>query len=382
MCRHESVWRRSAQWNMVGYGVKLAIVGMPQSGKTTIFDALTGGRASSTAYSPTLAANIGVAKVPDSRLHVLEGIFRPRKTVPAEVSCIDIPGSLKGFGKEGLGGELLGYLTTADALLQVVRTFAGDEVPHPEGSIDPGRDMESLDLELAVSDLAIIERRLEKLETGWKGAGAIKRESYAKEQLLLQKVKSGLESDIPIRRQGLTAEELKMLSSYQFLTAKPILVVLNTGEEQIPHASQLEHEIGSLHPQFAVVALCGKLEMELAQLSDVEAAEFREAMGLATSALDRVIDRSYELLGLISFFTTVSAELKAWTVPRDTPAPKAAGKVHSDMERGFIRAEVVSYRDLESCGSLAEARRRGLLRTEGKSYVVQDGDIVTFLFNV
>ncbi len=362
--------------------MKLAIVGAPQSGKTTIFNSLTGGRASSAAYSASLAPDIGVEKVPDSRLQVLEDIFRPGKTVPAEVSYIDIPGSLKGFGKEGPGAELLGYLTTADALLQVVRAFAEDGGPHSEGSLDPGRDMESLDLQLAVSDLAIIERRIGKLETGWKGAAAVERESYAKEQLLLQKIKSGLESDVPIRRQGLTAEELKMLSGYQFLTAKPILVVLNIGEEQTPHALQLEHEVGSLHPQCAVVALCGKLEMEFTQLSDVEAAEFREAMGLPTSALDRVIGRSYELLGLISFFTTVSAELKAWTVPRGTPAPKAAGKVHSDMERGVIRAEVVSYRDLESSGSLAEARKRGLLRTEGKSYIVQDGDIVTFLFNV
>jgi len=180
----------------------------------------------------------------------------------------------------------------------------------------------------------------------------------------------------------LSKEELKMLANYQFLTAKPMLAVINIGEEQISQASQLEGEISSLYPQFAVVALCGKLEMELAQLSDAEAREFREAMGLSKPALDRAIELSYSLLGLVSFFTTVSSELKAWTIPAGTPAPKAAGKIHSDMERGFIRAEVVSYGDLESCGSLAEARKRGLLRTEGKSYIIQDGDVVTFLFNV
>jgi GTP-binding protein YchF len=362
--------------------MKVAIVGIPKSGKTTIFNALTRGRAEVAAYSPTLAPNTGVAKVPDSRLSVLEDIFQPKKTVPAEVSYIDIAGSLKGFGKEGLGGEFLNYLTTADALLQVVRAFEDDKVPHPEGSIDPKRDMASLDLELTISDLAIIERRLEKLETSLKGAKASERDSYLKEQFLLQKVKAELEKDMPIRLQGLVQDEFKMLSNYQFLTAKPMLVVLNMGEEQISQASQLEGEISSLYPQFAVVSLSGKLEMELAQLSDAEAKEFRKAMGLGKPALDRVIDLSYHLLGLVSFFTTVSAELKAWTIPGGTPAPKAAGKVHSDMERGFIRAEVISYSDLESCGNLAEARKRGLLRTEGKNYVIQDGDVVTFLFNI
>ena len=362
--------------------MKVAIIGIPESGKTTIFNALTRGRAEVVAYSPTLTPNTGVAKVLDSRLPVLESIFQPKKTVPAEVSYIDIAGSLKGFGKEGPGGEFLNYLTTADALLQVVRAFEDDKVPHPEGSIEPKRDIASLDVDLAISDLAIMERRLDKLETSLKGVKAAERDAYLKEQILLQKVKAELERDMPIRLQGLSKEELKMLANYQFLTAKPMLVVINIGEEQISQASQLEVEISSLYPQFAVVALCGKLEMELAQLSDAEAGEFREAMGLSKPALDRVIELSYSLLGLVSFFTTVSSELKAWTIPAGTPAPKAAGKIHSDMERGFIRAEVVSCGELESCGSLAEARKKGLLRTEGKNYLMQDGDVVTFLFNV
>jgi len=362
--------------------VKVAIIGIPNSGKTTIFNALTRGKAEVAAYSPTLAPNIGVAKVPDARLSVLEGIFQPKKTVPAEVGYIDIAGSIKGFGKEGAGGELLNYLTTADALLQVVRAFEDEQVPHPEGSIEPKRDIASLDLELAISDLAIMERRLEKLEISLKGAKAAERETYQKEQLLLQKIKTELEKDVPVRLQGLGKEELKMLANYQFLTAKPMLAILNIGEEQISRASQLEGAISSRYPQFAVVALCGKLEMELAQLSDAEAREFREAMGLSKPALDRVIDLSHNLLGLISFFTTVSSELKAWTIPSGTPAPKAAGKIHSDMERGFIRAEVIGYSDLERCDNLTEARKRGLLRTEGKNYIIQNGDVVTFLFNV
>lgn len=362
--------------------MKVAIIGTPESGKTTIFNALTRGKAEVAGYSPNLAPNIGTAKVSDSRLSALEGMFQPKKTVPAEVSYIDIAGSIKGFGKEGAGGEFLSYLTTADALLQVVRTFEDDRVPHPEGSVDPKRDVASLDLELAISDLGIMERRLEKLDTGLKAAKAAERDPYLREQLLLQKIKAELEKEIPIRMQGLATEEIKMLANYQFLTAKPMLAVLNIGEEQIPETSQLEADVGSLYPQFAVVALCGKLEMELAQLTDDEAREFREAMGLDKPALDRVVELSYSLLGLISFFTTASSELKAWTIPSGTPAPRAAGKIHSDMERGFIRAEVISFSDLESCGNLAEARKRGLLRTEGKSYIIQDGDVVTFLFNV
>jgi GTP-binding protein YchF len=362
--------------------MKVAIIGLPMSGKTTIFNALTKGKADVAAHSLTLAPNIGVAKVSDYRLSVLEGIFQPKKTVPAEVGYIDIAGSIKGFGKEGAGGELLNYLTTADALLQVVRAFEDDKVPHTEGSIEPKRDIASMDLELSISDLAIIERRVDKLEASLKAAKAAERESYLKEQSLLQRIKEELEKDVPIRLQGLTKEELKALANYQFLTAKPVLVVLNIGEGQIPKASQLEAEIRSLCPQFTVIALCGKLEMELGQLSDVEAREFREAMRLGKPALDQLIDLSYSLLGLISFFTTVSSELKAWTIPDETPAPKAAGKIHSDIERGFIRAEVISYKDLEDCGNIAEARKRGLLRTEGKDYIIQDGDIVTFLFNV
>jgi hypothetical protein len=199
---------------------------------------------------------------------------------------------------------------------------------------------------------------------------------------VLQKVKAALEKEIPIRQQGLDHDELKAVSQYQFLTAKPMLVVLNIGEEQLPQASLLENEIKALYPQFAVVALCGKLEMELEQLSESEAKEFREAMGLTESVLERVISLSYELLGLISFFTIASDQLKAWTIPLGTTAPKAAGKVHTDMERGFIRAEVISRNDLEMCGTFAEARKRGLLKTEGKHYIIQDGDIVTFLFHV
>jgi GTP-binding protein YchF len=363
--------------------MKVAIVGLPKAGKTTIFNALTRSKAEVATYSPSLTPNIGMAKVPDSRLLTLENIFRPKKTIPAEVSYVDIAGTPKAFSSKGeIGREFLNYLTTADALLQVVRAFEDGKLPHPEGSVDPKRDIATLDLELAFSDLAIIERRVDRLEASLKGAKASERGLYSKEQALLQKITPALENEIPIRQQELATDELKMLSNYQFLTAKPMLVVLNIGEEQLPRASLLEDEINSAYPQFAVIALCGKLEMELGQLSDADAKEFREALGLTTPALERVINLSYRLLGLISFFTTASDQLRAWTIPSGTTAPKAAGKVHSDMERGFIRAEVISHTDLERAGNLAEARKRGLLRMEGKTYTIQDGDIVTFLFNV
>jgi len=363
--------------------MKVAIIGLPNSGKTTIFNALTKGKAEIAAYSPSLFPNIGVAKVPDSRLSTLENIFHPKKTTPAEISYVDIAGLPKDFSSRGeIGGEFLNYLTTADALLQVVRVSEDGEIPHHEGSINPKRDIATMDLELAFPDLAIIERKLNKLEETLKGAKTSERGLYLKEQALLEKIKAALDEDIPIRQQNLHEEELKVLFNYQFLTAKPMLVILNIGEEQIPQASAFEDEIKSAYPQFAIIALCGKLEMELSQLSNSEAKEFREAMRLTTSALAQVIDSSYHLLGLISFFTTVSAQLKVWTIPSGTTAPKAAGKVHTDMERGFIRAEVISYSDMEKCGNLAEARKRGLLRTEGKHYIIQDGDIITFLFNV
>ncbi len=363
--------------------VRIAVVGLAKSGKTTIFNALTKNKAAFDSHPSSLRPNIGVVKVPDSRLSTLESIFHPQKTVLAEVGYVDMVGSPRGLGSGGgLGGELLSYLSTADALLQVVRVFGDERVSHPDGSIDPRRDLATLDLELAFSDLGIIDRRLDKLQLALKGARPPEREAHLREQALLHRVKSALETDVPVRQQDLTEDDLKTLSHYQLLTAKPMLVVLNIGEEQLAQASLLEDEIGAAYPQFAVIAQCGKLELELEQLDDSEAQEFRGAMGLTAPAVERVIELSYHFVGLISFFTTASHELKAWTVPCGTTASRAAGKVHSDMERGFIRAEVISYSDMETCGSLNEARKRGLLRMEGKDYLVQDGDIITFLFNV
>ena len=366
--------------------MEISIIGLPKSGKTTVFNALTKAKAQTAAYaSTTLAPNIGVCKVPEPRLQSLRKIFQPKKITPSEVKYVDIAGANKGFGKgEGIGGQFLNYLSNADALLQVVRLFEDENVPHIDNSIDPKRDISTMDLELIFSDLAIIERRLERLEVSLKSAEPSERDLSLKEKALLQKVKSGLNKDIPTWQQGLTTEEMRNLSNYQFLTAKPMLVVINIGEDQLTQAYSIEAELRSVYPhrQFEVAALCGEFEMELAELSNGEAEEFRTAMGLTEPALDRIIRLSYQLLGLTSFFTTVSAELKAWTVPNGATALKASGKIHSDIERGFIRAEVVSFDNLDRCGSLAEARRQGLLRLEGKSYIVQDGDVITFLFNI
>jgi len=365
--------------------MEIGIIGLPKSGKTTVFNALTRGKAQTDAYSAALAPNIGVVKVPDPRLETLTKILKPKRTVPAEVTYIDIAAPAKGFGKgEGPGGQFLAYLSKVDALAHVIRVFEDERLPHPEGSVNPGRDVGTMNMELAFSDLAIIEKRMERLKASLKGAKPQEREAISHEQTLLDKIKSGLEADTPVREQSLSENETKLLENFQFLTAKPMLLLLNIGEKQIPEADSLEDKFRSTYrsPYCDVAALCGKLEMELTQLDDAEAKEFRSDMGLTESGLDRVIRLSYSLLGLISFFSTASDEVKAWTIRRNTIAQKAAGKIHTDMERGFIRAEVISHDDLIKCGSLAEARKRGLLHLEGKNYIIQDGDVVTILFNV
>jgi GTP-binding protein YchF len=366
--------------------MEICIIGLPKSGKTTIFNALTKGKADTTTYAATgIAPNIGIAKVPEPRLQALEKIFQPKKIMPAEVKYVDIVGIAKDFSKgEGISGNFLNYLSNADALLHIVRAFEDENVPHVEGEIDPKRDIATMNLELVFSDIAIIERRLKRLDDSLKGAKQAERDPLLKEQSLLQRIKSQLEKEVPIWQQNLTDDEIKSLVGYQFLTAKPMLLVINIGEHQLAQNKSFESDIRSSysHSLFEVVALCGKLEMELAQLDDADSTEFRKAMGLAEPAVDRIIRLSYQLLGLISFFTTASEELKAWTVTKGTSAIRAAGKIHSDMEKGFIRAEVINFNDLNKCGNLAEARKHGLLRLEGKTYIVQDGDVITFLFNV
>ena len=356
--------------------MELSILGYPGAGKTTLFNALTGARTETAAYNPR--PTMGVARIPDARLERLAELFRPQRVVSAEVHYVDIPGRPDGFS---IGGELLNTVQRADALVHVVRVFEDAAVPVHSQASSPEAAIRNMDAELALEDLAILERRLERMETLSKGAKAAERQAMEPERRLLQRVREGLEQGVPARQQAFQPHEHKTMSNYQLLTAKPLLVVLNVGEGQAgEQAQRLVEELrgGDVH----VAALCGKLEAELAQLPEVEEREFRQAMGAEEVGRAEVIRASYELLGRVSFYTFVSREVRAWSVGRDTPASQAAGVIHSDMERGFIRAEVVAFADLDACGSLAEARQRGVLRLEGKSYPVQDGDVITFLFNV
>ncbi len=322
---------------------------------------------------------MATVKVPDERLAVLSSMFKPRKTTYADVQYVDVAG-ISGGGRQGGGlpPALLNYISGADALLHVVRAFADDAVPHPEETVDPARDVAAVDLELAFSDLAIIERRLQRLEAEIGKMAGREREARLAERDLLTRFQESLEAETPIRDLELTDEEERMIRGYQFLTAKPLLIVLNIGEADLGNPPALEYA----HRRSAVVALCGKIEAELAQLDDEDAASFMEDLGISEPARDRVITLSYELLGLISFLTTGPDEVRAWPIRRNTIAVEAAGTIHSDIQRGFIRAEVVAYDDLVAAGSMPEAKKQGTVRMEGKQYIVKDGDICHFLFNV
>jgi len=363
--------------------MKAAIVGLRHSGKTTLFNALTGGVAEVGTYSSAVKPNIGVRKVADPRLQVLAELTHSARIVPAEINLSDVnyvPRESQESG--GISAEVLGYLSTAEALVQVVRCFEEPSVPHPLGSVDPVRDVASFDLELSFSDLGVMERRLLRLRDKMKSAKASERAAQQVELSLLERIKVELERDVPVRNQSLSSDEQKMLSGYQFLTAKPMLLVANVGEADLSRAAEIEQDLAARFPGFIVLAMCVKLEMELLELSAEEAQEYRDALGASAGAIERLVSESLRLLGLISFLTTGPDESRAWTVQRGTPAPQAAGRVHSDIERGFIRAEVITYDDFVSCGTEHEARKRGVLRLEGKEYIVQDGDVINFLFNV
>lgn len=366
--------------------MEIGIVGLPKGGNTTIFNALTRGTAQVATYGGSLGKpNIGVAKVPDRRLEVLEGIFKPKRKVPSEVIYVDIPAAPEGFGEtQGISGEFLNYLQRTDALLVVARAFEDPSVHHAADSIDPIRDVETMHSELASADLEILNRRLARLDEQSKGAKAPERETLNKEQALLNGLKADLERGTPVRDHRVSPDEARLLEGFQLLTAKPLIVVVNIDESQLSDPSWSVDGLSSISfgSQVRAAALCGKLEMELGQMEPAEEQEFRESLELGESGLNRMIRLSHDVLGLVSFFTCNPNEVRAWTVTEGTPAVKAAGKIHSDFERGFIRAELVGFDDLARCGSAAEARKQGLLRQEGKSYVVSEGDVINILFNV
>jgi GTP-binding protein YchF len=370
--------------------LNLGIVGLQGSGKTTLFNAITGSHAQTSAYSSGDQPNLAVVKVPDPRLEVLADMFHPRKVTPADVQFTDVAGmsasAKERDSKEPISRQTLGFISTVDALVVVLRAFQNPAVPLPEGysSVDPLRDLETLMLEMAFSDLGIIERRLERLKSEIPKMKGAERESRERELEVLSRVGPALEGGKSIRTIGLSEDEEKAIRNFGFLTAKPLLVVVNIGEESLDSATEWEERVRqALAGESAeVIAIPAQLEMEMGQLSPGDAAEFRESMEVGPSRLGEVVGKSYSLLGLISFLTTGEDEVRAWTIRQGTNAQKAAGVIHSDLERGFIRAEVVHYDDLIAAGSMAEARKRGTLRSEGKTYVVRDGDIINVLFNV
>ncbi len=355
--------------------LRIGIVGLGQVGKTTLFRILT------RAHGGGLAANrpeahIGVVRVPDARLDRLAEMYRPKKQVYAAIEYVDTPGSVIELARSGSQAQLL---REAAALAHVVRAFDSEAGPGPAASVDPRRDIENVELELILSDLAVIEKRLERLEKEIKKQrnAALEREFH-----VLRACRAALETQTPLRAVPLSGEDEKAIRGYTFLSRKPMLYVLNLGEKDAPRANAAEEFVQAAgwkrRPGTAVTAICGQVEAELAELDPGAAAEFQASYGLAEPAASRLIRTSYELLGLISFFTVGEDECRAWTIRSGSTALEAAGEIHTDIQQGFIRAEVVRYADLVAAGSLAEARSRGTLRLEGKEYVIEDGEVVHF----
>lgn len=367
--------------------LQFAIVGLPQSGKTTVFNALTRSEAVTGGFSTAQEEpNLATVKVPDTRLDVLTELFNPKRTVPADIRYLDVAGVAKGIAEQGMGGRLLGYLQESDALILVVRAFADENVPHPEGSVDALRDLETLLLELNFSDLGIIERRLTRIEQMIPKLRGAERDANEREQAALLRCQGALEDGVPIREVELDPEEHKLLRGFGFLTQKPLLVLFNVGDDQLgAEADQLVSEATETfgRPGIKIDALAAQIEMEIGQLDAEDARSFMDDLGIAESSLDRVIRLSYDLLGLITFLTVGEDEVRAWPIQRGKSAVEAAGEIHTDIQRGFIRAEIVDYEALVAHdGSMAECRKAGVLRVEGRDYEMRDGDVVHFLFNV
>jgi hypothetical protein len=354
--------------------MRLGIIGLPQSGKTTVFNALTRGHQPLTTSGGRFDVHTGVVDVPDGRVDRLSEMFTPKKTIYAKVTYADIAG-LEG-SQSAISGQLLNLLTQMDGLLHVVRCFEDSNVSHPAGSVNPLRDIATMDAELLLNDMITVERKLERLMDERKKGGGRERATIDRESILFERFKESLSREIPLREIDLTAEEEKTLAGFGFLTRKPLLVLLNLHEgQEIP---LLEYP----HKHTNLVALQGKLEMELSQLPAEDVDIFMSEYGIAELGLARVIRLSYDLLGLLSFFTVGPDEVRAWTIHRGSSAYEAAGEIHTDLQKGFIRAEVIPFDELISLGGLNEAKARGRLRLEGKEYVVHDGEIVHIRFNI
>ncbi len=366
--------------------MQVAIVGLARSGKTTVFNTLTRGEAETGGFGG-MTVNVGVVKVPDERLTKLTEIFKPKREVPADVTYVDLPApptSADGREAAEIPADQLARLRTADELLHVVRAFEDPSVPHPDGSVDPWRDVERLDLEFALADLSVIEKRIEKLSTSGRHGTPAEKEANERELAVLEKLAPPLREGTLIRDVDLDDDDWKRIRGFRFLTEKPVLILLNIGEADISRATEIaaEFEERYKHRHSRAAALSARIEMEIGQLDPEEAAIFREDMGVTESSLERIIRLSYELLGLISFFTAGPDETRAWTIPAGSTAVDAAAAIHTDLARGFIRAEIVAYEDLIQLKSFAEARKNAKLRSEGKDYLMKDGEVVEIRFNV
>lgn len=363
-----------------------AITGLPYVGKTTLFNLLTGAHATTGAFAGAEAeTNVGVAKVPDRRVGELAALYRPKKITHAEVMYRDIGLAHSEKPGQAISPQKLGDLRTADAIVHVVRAFSGPSVPHVDGSVDPVRDLSTVELELLFADHAVVERRLERIEPELRSSKGPEREMKEREKTVLQRAIAALAEERPLRDLDLDPDEEKAIRGYRFLTRMPVLVAVNIDEEDVADPERIiapVREAARAHRASAVVPVSAKLEAEIAELPPDEAASFRSDLGLAEPALDRLIRATYELLGLCSFFTVGEDEVRAWTVPCGSPAQQAAGAIHSDLERRFIRAEVIGWEELLKAGSEANAKKLGVMRTEGKGYEVKDGDVLHVLFNV
>ena len=346
--------------------MKLGIIGLPQSGKTTIFNALTRSNTPTSASAGRIEVHTAVVDVPDPRVTKLSGMFNPKKTIFAKVTYADIAGLESGSAKSGISGQLLNQLNQMEGLILIVRGFTDENVMHPSGTVNPLRDVDGMLTELLLNDLIAVERKLEKLTEERKKGGTDKVVN-ARQTELFEKLQATLSDNKPLRSMEFTNEEQKELASYGLLTRKPILTVFNMGEGQTAPDAQLDHPS---------VALMGKLEMEIAQLSAEDAAVFMEEYGIKELSLNRMINLSYDLLKVQTFFTVGEDEVRAWTTKRGASAAESAAEIHTDLQRGFVRAEVVAYEDLVSLGSMNEAKAKGKLRLEGKEYPVKDGDIM------
>ena len=363
--------------------MKLGIVGLPNVGKSTLFNSITKAGAECANYPfCTIEPNVGVVPVPDERLDALAKMYNPEKITHAIIEFVDIAGLVKGASKgEGLGNKFLSHIRETDAICEVVRCFNDSNIVHIDGSIDPVRDIETINLELIFADIETVNKRLDKARKNLKAS-----KSYQEEIDLLERIKENLENGISARALDYNEDEQKLVKDMFLLTTKPILYIANISEEQMENADN--DPLVEKVKQYAskenaeVIPLCVKIEEELSGLDDNDKKEMLDALGLDESGLDKVIKKSYDLLGLMSFLTAGEPEVRAWTIKKGTKAPQAAGKIHSDIERGFIKAEVISFNELMECGSMVVAKEKGLVRQEGKDYIMQDGDIVLFKFNV